>query len=72
MKKLIGIALAVTMVLSMTVMVASAAGNDYSRFNNPGKGHDWSTVYDGNSNDNSNTQHNENGYQNHIPSLIAQ
>ncbi len=58
--------LVLTLLLVMTTLGAFAAGK-YSRFNNPGKGHDWSYS---NSNDNSNTQHNfEHGYQNHGPVL---
>lgn len=67
-KKFLGAVLAIAMILSVTTLAAQAAGNDYSRFNNPGKGHDWSYS---NSNDNSNTHHNENGYQNHIPADIC-
>jgi len=65
MKRLLGIILVVALVFSLAVMTVYAEGNDYGRFNNPGKGHDWNIEYDGNSNDNSNTQHNENGYLNH-------
>lgn len=53
--------------LSLAFMTAFAEG--YSRFDNPGKGHDWDWYGDGefNENANDNTQHNENGYKNHLP-----
>lgn len=55
--------------LSLAFMTAFAENQGYSRFNNPGKGHDWDWYGDKeyNENDNSNVMHNENGYKNHLP-----
>ena len=36
-KKFLGAVLAIAMILSVTTLAAQAAGNDYGRFNNPGK-----------------------------------
>lgn len=64
----------VFVVLLTTIAGACAEANKYSRFNNPGKGHDWAWAGFGsfdpyvNENANDNIQHNENGYRNHLPS----
>ncbi len=58
----------ITVVLMVVVMLSTLAFSAYAgRYDNSGKGHDWSDNTKGNSNDNSNTQHNEHGYLNHLP-----
>ncbi len=63
----------VLVALLTTIAGACAEANKYSRFDNPGKGHDWAWAGFGstdpyeNENANDNTQHNENGYKNHLP-----
>ncbi len=60
------LAMLLTIVLVGAILfTATAEGNAYGRWDNPGQGHDWNPNAKGNKNDNSNTQHNENGYLNH-------
>jgi hypothetical protein len=59
----------VLVALLTTIAGAYAEANKYSRFDNPGKGHDWEWVDDDpyfNENDNGNYHHNCHGYLNHL------
>jgi hypothetical protein len=64
----------VLVVLLTTIAGACAEANKHSRFNNPGKGHDWTWAgfttgdFYFNENVNNNEQHNINGYRNHLTS----
>jgi hypothetical protein len=63
----------VLVVLLTAIAGACAEANKHSRFDNPGKGHDWDWVDLGdsdpyqNKNVNDNENYSENGYRNHLP-----